>query len=278
MCVKLLLLLLLLTATAIGVMVVPCVVQADTSAYVTITAMGFIIAPPSGFTVTYISDNEIHLSWINPPGSMATMIRADYGEPPVNMTDGYLVYNGAGADCSDTTYSTEEAFNVDTPNPGTVYYRAWSQRNDGVWGNMYIQADTEDIVMISFTFLAALLIPIALVILTFMISASFFRFLTAGAFAICSYWLFHQTSTLPAMDYLYQGFGYLWIGGAIMMPFARIGKNKVEEDRMDTADPESSLDRYANRLEKQQAKYKKMRGMGRRKIIRGNPYGEDGDE
>lgn len=119
-------------------------------------------------------------------------------------------------------------------------------------------------------------LPIVFAVLAFVVSASYFRFIAAAMFALASWWLLTEPPVMWIR--LSQGIGMMYIILAIMMPFVRIGKNKIEEDVMDTADPESSLDRYAARLDKQQAKYRKMRGMGRRKIIRANPYGEEGEE
>ena len=140
----------------------PYSAQADTSAYVHITATGIIIAPPAGFTVTYVNDFETHLSWTNAPNSISTMVRAAYGHEPTSMTDGYLVYQGAGDSFNDTAASLTS--------PDVLYYRAWAQRNDGIWGTIYAETDTEDIMSLSFLYIGIIiliLIAVGMAVATF---------------------------------------------------------------------------------------------------------------
>jgi len=120
------LLLVVLAALAVGVPTLTA--RADTSAGVVITVSGNIssvLGLPSNFTVTYISDCEIQLSWVKGIGATNTMIRAQEGSSPVDRTDGRIVYYGNGTSVTDTwcTYDTV----------APVYYGAWSQGN-GTWG------------------------------------------------------------------------------------------------------------------------------------------------
>jgi len=101
-------------------------VLADTSQDVTITARGFVIGAPAGFTVYYISDYEVGLSWTKPEGADNTMVRAAYGRTPESRTDGYLVYYGGAENASDTAVSLDETAAV-------IYYKAWSQTAGGIW-------------------------------------------------------------------------------------------------------------------------------------------------
>lgn len=96
------------------------------SANITITVVGWIADTPGLFTVTYISDTELELSWIKGYGADNTMIRAAYGRMPTDRDDGYLVYYGDGTTVSDTAIDLDE---MALP----VYYRAWSQSVGGAW-------------------------------------------------------------------------------------------------------------------------------------------------
>ena len=145
--------LVIVLAIVLCALLIPCAVEAATSADVTITATGIIVEPPTGFTVSYVSDFETHLSWIAPANSMATMVRAAYGHVPTSMTDGYLVYQGAGTSFNDKAASLTS--------PDNIYYRAWSQRNDGIWGSLYATTDTEDLMSLSFLFIGIVVLFLA---------------------------------------------------------------------------------------------------------------------
>ena len=116
-------------------------VSADTSAEVTVTAVGFIVAAPGGFTLTYISDYEVGISWIKPVGADNTMIRASYGGIPESMTDGYLVYYG------DLEYTSDTGVNF-FENIGEVYYRAWSQNETGLWETTGVSNSIEGVAVL----------------------------------------------------------------------------------------------------------------------------------
>ena len=109
-------------------LLIPTPVQAATSssANITITATGYICNAPGGFTITYISDTELELSWTPGVGANNTMVRAAYGREPESRTDGYLVYYGNATVASDTALNLDE---VASP----IYYRAWSQSASGAW-------------------------------------------------------------------------------------------------------------------------------------------------
>ena len=112
---------------ALALILLPAtVVRAATSAGITITAMGYICEAPGGFTVTYINDYEVGLSWAMGADANNTMVRAAYGRTPENRTDGYLVYYGGGTYCNDTAVNFDETASL-------IYYRAWSQNAGGAW-------------------------------------------------------------------------------------------------------------------------------------------------
>lgn len=119
-----------------------------------------------------------------------------------------------------------------------------------------------------------LALPIVFAVLTFAVSASFFRFIAAASFAIAAWWLLTQPEASYGQAFLW--IGVLYIGLAVMMPFAKIATGK-KEDELDVKEKETSLDRYAAKLTKNDAKYAKLRSLGRKKTIRRNPY-EEGEE
>ena len=116
---------LLAIVVIIAFLLVPLPVQAS-SAVITVTATGYIVSPPAGFTVYYISDYEVGLTWTKGADAENTLIRAAVGRLPEDREDGYLVYYGTGTDVTDTGVSLDET-------AATIYYRAWSQTASGTW-------------------------------------------------------------------------------------------------------------------------------------------------
>lgn len=118
----------------------PASVEAETSADVTVTAVGYICEAPGGFTVTYISDYEVGLNWTLGAGAENTMVRAAFGRMPEDRTDGYLVYYGDGTGTTD--WVNMETLSV------PVYYRAWSENPSEVWEETGSTGQVEGISMI----------------------------------------------------------------------------------------------------------------------------------
>lgn len=87
--------------------------------------------PPTGFTSTQTGTNSITLDWTTGTYATSTIIRGAVGEYPVDITDGYEVYNGA-----------LETVDLDglNLNTDTYYYRAWS---NNATGNSLTTADLE---------------------------------------------------------------------------------------------------------------------------------------
>jgi len=108
----------------LGLLLVPVAVRADT-ADVTVTAQGYICAEPGNFTLTYISDYEIGISWEKGENAVNTMVRAAYGRVPASRSDGFQLYYGSGT--SATHWVTDIGL------VGPIYYRAWSENADGIW-------------------------------------------------------------------------------------------------------------------------------------------------
>lgn len=138
----LLVILLLLGIFSVGVAEIA---QADSSVTITITATGLVVDAPVGFTVWYVNDHEVGMSWSKPTGAVNTMVRAEYGQYPDEPiplgsipTDGYLVYYGPAELASDTAVSLDEIATQ-------VYYRAWSENAAGVWSPIYGEDNVEGI-------------------------------------------------------------------------------------------------------------------------------------
>lgn len=120
------LLLVVLVALAVGVPTLTA--NADTSAGVVITVSGNVsgvLGLPSGFTITYIDDCSMQVTWTKGIGSTNTMIRAAVGVLPADRNDGRLVYYGNGTQAVDVWCSTT----AQKP----VYFRAWSESSTGNW-------------------------------------------------------------------------------------------------------------------------------------------------
>lgn len=116
----------------------PTMVMAATSDSVTVTVSGWVVEAPGGFTLTYISDYEVGITWTKPATANNTMVRAKYSGYPEDRTDGYLIYYGTGTSASDTAVNLDE-----TATP--VYYRAWSENTTGVWSPQFAEANIEGV-------------------------------------------------------------------------------------------------------------------------------------
>ena len=116
----------------------------------------------------------------------------------------------------------------------------------------------------------ALGLPIVFAILTFALAASYFRFIAAVTFAVSAWWLL--TQPLATYGQIFLWIGVMYIGLAVMMPFARIGA-KVEDA---VEKEESALDRYEARMKKTSDKVQRLRNLGGRRTVIKNPY--EGEE
>lgn len=124
--------------------------QAASSEEITITAAGWICGGPGAFTLTYVNDYEIGISWTKGEDAVNTMVRAAFGHVPANISDGYEVYSGAGTSCTDTALSMAT--------PEIIYYRAWSQNAAGVWGPLFASGNTGGFMSASYLFIGLILI------------------------------------------------------------------------------------------------------------------------
>ena len=167
---------------------IPVGVLADTSQEVTVTATGYICAVPGGFTLTYITDYEVGISWIKGVDAENTMIRAAYGRVPESRTDGYLVYYGDEATTSDTGVNFEEGV-------ADVYYRAWSQNAAGVWEEVGVSDLMENPYMLMAVFG---ILSLGLFISTFVVPRGrvILAFASAGAWMLLGVYSYTRFVTL----------------------------------------------------------------------------------
>lgn len=130
-------------------------IRAGTSEGVTVTATGWICGEPGGFTLTYVSDYQVDISWVKGADAVNTMVRVAYNRYPTGITDGYQVYYGPDAYCSDNATSLAS--------PDVGYYRAWSQNASGVWQVLtFAEGDTGGFMSASFLFMGLIAIAIFL--------------------------------------------------------------------------------------------------------------------
>lgn len=123
----------LLVLLIITICFTPLAVMADDSVTVTITADPAVTTGILNFTITYISETQLDLSWAYDAGAVNIMIRSKWNGYPDDIpdslttpSDGVLVYYGNGVAFSDTSMNFDD-------NLGTLYYKAWAQKADGSW-------------------------------------------------------------------------------------------------------------------------------------------------
>jgi hypothetical protein len=176
-----------------------------------------LVGAPTGLTVTYVNDHEAGLTWTIAPSSIATQIRAAYGREPTSMTDGYLVYNGLGGAISDYQADLDQM-------DYTIFYRAWAQRADGVWGTAYADADTGAI-MKYFTesYTAYVFIGLAVVCMVFGFvfakkGAKWIFYLAMFAWILAGFYAFSQQTSLLSVVHFLGLFCILAALGCMLMP------------------------------------------------------------
>lgn len=122
----------------------------------------------TSFTATVISDQEVYLEWETNLSTIEVIVRAKYGSMPDSMSDGYLVYDGAGTNYSDTSMNFEEYL-------GTLVYRIWARGETGNWAIAEINiAESEGIM------LALLLLLVVVTYFAYKVFNSYFCKIMAG--------------------------------------------------------------------------------------------------
>jgi hypothetical protein len=256
--------------------VLPIVARADTSANVTVTAIGYVCGAPGGLTLTYINDYEVGISWIKGVDADNTMIRAAYGRYPTDRTDGYLVYYGDGTSTSDTGVSLDE-----TATP--VYYRAWSENAGGIWNEFsYAESFIEGI---GVTLLAFLIAAIGLTIGGYHLKSMPLVYGAGGVWAVLSGYSYQQAASV-SFD-TWDTFGMLfWIAIAMIIVcmvepvIYRKSKALAEETadaigQDDEADPD--FDEYVKDRQKMRQQLDKLHSVSRQPRKRLSKFNRTGE-
>ena len=224
----------------------PSPISAGTSANITITATGIVVAAPGGFTLTYISDYEVGIDWIKADGAVNTMVRAAVGRYPTSITDGYLVYYGPAETASDTGVSLDET-------PAAVYYRAWSENADGVFSPVWAEGTMEGAgMMLLFLGLMALVPTVAAYVLkrTFLAVIGTLFWIIMGVYA-------YTRMVVEGDVYWAIFFGSVFMGFmCVLEPFFTREKKEVE----DVDEREQSYQERAARRQKKENRLRQMFG------------------
>ena len=184
----------------------PLVVRADSSADVTITAAGYICEAPGGFTLTYISDYEVGISWTKGEGAVNTMVRAAIGRMPESVTDGMEIYYGEGT-------STTSWVNMETLS-APVYYRAFSQNENGVWEATGASDQIEGTGML---LIALIILAMGFTITSYIFKKGVLAFAGAGSWMITAIYCFSRS--LETWD-IYFSLAFLFIGLLLACAFS----------------------------------------------------------
>lgn len=234
----------------------PIYAQAPSSDTVTITAMGYIAESPTGLVVTYIDDFELLLNWNMGADSVKTSIRAMYGRPVMDKTDGFELYLGTN---NSTTHFVQ---NVGYE---PIYYKGFSQRADGLWEE-YGSANTEaNFMSISFMFIGIVLLLIAMMTLSFIYKFTWLFIITGflwfgiGIYALIAYWGGGTSSNALYLVVGWSGLGMMFVMWTV--PFYLKPK---EEKRAGRTEMEQMADDYSE-YSKQLSSYHDLRKIGRRK-------------
>ena len=202
-----------------------------------------LVGAPTNLTATYISDHEVSLTWAIAPNSVATQVRAAYGREPINITDGYLVYNGIGTSVSD--------FDAEIAGAEVIYYRAWAQRSDLTWGTLYDSANTEDMMSLSLLFIGIIiliLVAAGMAIGTFITRRKLLGILSGFLFTAIAGGVF-ATPSFPLANLIIMFSAVMSIAMFTSPMYLTMEENKPE------LVVESQHDRISKRIEARRHKY-----------------------
>lgn len=245
--------------------VVPTSVLASTSADITVTATGWICAAPGSFTLTYISDHEVGISWVKGEGAVNTMVRAAVGRLPEDRDDGYLIYYGDGTYATDTGISLDET-------AAQIFYKAWSQNANGVWEESGVSDFIEGVGMV--------LIALIILAIGFTISSYFFKkgmlaFGGAGAWAVTGVYCYTRAAEM--WDVYYCLF-WLCMGLTIACSFSPLAYRETTPAREEVEEPDvKTIREELETLQREQNQYAFLYSK-RRPRGRASRYSRTGEE
>lgn len=215
--------LVIVVSIVLGITLFPITVLAD--AIITVTNQPSFTAGITSFTVTYVSDTEMDLSWTVNATVANVMVRAKYGQYPADIpdeytapSDGYLVYYGSDLSAVDTSMDFNE-------NAGSLYYKAWAQRADGTWYVTTSTGSKESREMLLLAFLGTFL---GLIFANAMVRRASFlplRLILAMTFVIPLVWLnAYPPSPFVAGSALMSATNVLIIGAFLIFLFSSFRK------------------------------------------------------
>ena len=192
---------------------------------VTVTASPeYLVMPPAGFTVYYISDYEVGLSWTRPANVDNVLIRGGYGRVPADREDGFFVYEGSGN-------STTHWVALDTID-GPIYYRAWSQNTTGTWDTTGAIGQIEGVTM---TLLLFGMLGMGFTFGFFWKRSAFFAYGAAGVWALLGFMSLGRSAGANPTDItdVYMGLFWLCMGfmiGCALLPSLMKEKALADEE------------------------------------------------
>jgi len=206
----------------------PATVEAASSQFVTITAVGYICAAPGGFNVYYVSDYEVGFTWTRGADAERTMIRGAVNREPYDINDGFIVYNGTG---TDTTAKIHLAGDE------KYFFRAWSQNDAGLWETIGASDDIEGFGM---TLIALIILALGLTVIGFWQRKVWIFLLAGGAwfgFAAFGLWI-QDTATGDLLWIL----GWIGVGAALLTLMAPLWLREREEAPAQLMTPADTYD------------------------------------
>lgn len=205
-------------------------VSAATSVNITVTARPKISGGIANFTIVYISETQLDLSWVLTGDAVNIMIRGKYSEYPADIpngltdpSDGYLVYYGNGLSVSDTSMDFDEI-------TGVLYYKAWAQKADGTW---YTNSSTGSEESRTLILLAFVILALGLTIGAFVLTTgrAILSFAGAGAWLLLG--IYSYTKSTAVWDIYYSLF---WLSAGMVIVCSLISvvlREKKEPEEID---------------------------------------------
>lgn len=228
----------------------PLMATGEDSATITVTAVPEVSGGIENFLITYVSENQLDLSWTLTGDAANIMIRAKYGEypddipnPTTEPDDGFLLYYGSG---SETSYYFDETLS-------DLYIKAWAQKNDDSW-----YMDTETGTRLS----GMLLIVIVALALGFTISGYALKrgvlaWSASGSWLLVAVYCYTNYST--AWD-IYYCFLWISVGLSIASIFSALtGKDTSGDIGEDEEDEFPELTEAANEMETARKQFARFR-------------------
>lgn len=195
-------------------------VLADDSSNVQVVAVPYYGWGISNFTVVVVSDTQVDATWTNGTGVTNVMLRAKYGSMPIDRTDGYQVYEGAGESATDNSMNFDEVSSI-------IYYRIWAYKDGGWLDSEVNTAEAEGIIM---TLMALLLFAVSTTIATFAIKSGrrIVSFLAAGAWMLNGVYCYGVSSAVWDVYYalFWLSMGMVFV--CVLIP--SVLKEKTEND------------------------------------------------